>query len=276
MSGRKFRVDPTPGPKVKIEDHLANGRITPIHGVVARGFIIVSKEDVPVARTRADLEAFDVEDGVRRAMASFQDPIQLGGEFGIVVIVPANSQRERQMSSTGGPANGDGGRPKFLPTYPHGAPNPGDPPRPRELRNTHPDAPVVVATAVVDHLGRFLVGFNRKLRVWDVPGGGCEPGEDPADAAARELREEAGVNADPRLMYQIAQFRHQTHEFPGVWQTRLYMIGDVPGVAPPDLAAAETMEKNKFVEVAWMAPIQIPQPRGLSLRMALGLTGHQA
>ena len=30
-------------------------------------------------------------------------------------------------------------------------------------------------------------------RVWTAPGGGLEPGEDPVDAARRELREEIGI-----------------------------------------------------------------------------------
>lgn len=32
--------------------------------------------------------------------------------------------------------------------------------------------------------------------VWAAPGGGCEPGESPARAAARELREECGISVE--------------------------------------------------------------------------------
>lgn len=34
------------------------------------------------------------------------------------------------------------------------------------------------------------------LPLWIAPGGGIEPGEDPFDAAGRELREELGVRLD--------------------------------------------------------------------------------
>lgn len=58
-----------------------------------------------------------------------------------------------------------------------------------------------VATGVValDRDGHvFLVGQHRfplKAYSWELPEGGCEPGEEPAAAIRRELKEEAGVTA---------------------------------------------------------------------------------
>ena len=63
----------------------------------------------------------------------------------------------------------------------------------------HPDlgGQILVAVAVVEHEGRFLVGWRRAgaalAGLWEFPGGKVQAGETPADAAVRECREEAGL-----------------------------------------------------------------------------------
>ncbi len=56
---------------------------------------------------------------------------------------------------------------------------------------------------VVDEIGSVLLfrivdPMDTKPPVWITPGGGLEPGESLAEAAARELLEETGVRVDPR------------------------------------------------------------------------------
>ena len=56
---------------------------------------------------------------------------------------------------------------------------------------------VIAASAAVFRDGRVLIA--RRMhgpRLWSLPGGRVEPGESPAQAAAREVREETGVEAD--------------------------------------------------------------------------------
>lgn len=43
------------------------------------------------------------------------------------------------------------------------------------------------------HQKRILVQFRPLPPGWELPGGHCEPGEDPAECALREVREETGL-----------------------------------------------------------------------------------
>ena len=54
-----------------------------------------------------------------------------------------------------------------------------------------------VATVAVWHQGRLLVVKHSYWPESGLPGGAIKSGEAPAHAAARELREEVGISADP-------------------------------------------------------------------------------
>jgi 8-oxo-dGTP diphosphatase len=55
----------------------------------------------------------------------------------------------------------------------------------------------VAAYAVIERQGEVLLTHWRRGRMhgWTLPGGGIEPGEDPRDAAVREVLEETGLSA---------------------------------------------------------------------------------
>lgn|SRR5579872_288284 len=58
---------------------------------------------------------------------------------------------------------------------------------------------MLVVAAVIERNGRVLIcqrgrGSSHALK-WEFPGGKVEPGEAPADALARELREELAIEA---------------------------------------------------------------------------------
>jgi 8-oxo-dGTP pyrophosphatase MutT (NUDIX family) len=51
-------------------------------------------------------------------------------------------------------------------------------------------------SAFVVHAGRLALHWHRRLGAWLPAGGHLEPGEDPAQAALREVKEEFGLEAE--------------------------------------------------------------------------------
>jgi 8-oxo-dGTP pyrophosphatase MutT (NUDIX family) len=56
------------------------------------------------------------------------------------------------------------------------------------------------AGVVLDDDGQVLLGRRADTGIWALPGGIIEPGEEPADAAVREIFEETGVIAVPEAL----------------------------------------------------------------------------
>ena len=133
------------------------------------------------------------------------------------------------------------------------------------------DAPLVrvAAVAPVNQVGQILVGYSVKRRVWDIPQGVVEDGETVVEAALRELAEETSLTVGFDGLVHVAEFSQLTEEFGYPWRTELFMLAD-----GTDMSRVENREPDRCLDLGWYAPIQIPQPRGLSLRVLLTLLGR--
>jgi 8-oxo-dGTP diphosphatase len=121
------------------------------------------------------------------------------------------------------------------------------------LRESAPGAGHVltVVAAIIEHQGKILVcqrarGGRFEL-MWEFPGGKIEPGESPAQALARELREELGVTAKIgrevfRAKYSYAEMREP-----------IELIFFAAGAAP------EEIQNKEFEQVAWRTPESLPE-----------------
>ena len=71
---------------------------------------------------------------------------------------------------------------------------------------------VLVGIAVVQHLGKYLVGQRAATGplagYWEFPGGKCLPGERPVTAACRECLEETGLKVIPVDLLMHRQFAY--------------------------------------------------------------------
>jgi 8-oxo-dGTP pyrophosphatase MutT (NUDIX family) len=91
-----------------------------------------------------------------------------------------------------------------------------------------------------DRNGRvLLVHTTYGNRLWEIPGGGLEPGEYPADGARREIAEEIGLTITPGRVLAI-DFVPYTPPFPdapaGLLANYLFDGGTThPGQIKPDL-----------------------------------------
>ncbi len=86
---------------------------------------------------------------------------------------------------------------------------------------------VGVRAMVVDHAARVLLVRHTYRPLWYTPGGGVDRGETPAEALARELREEVGLTltAPPELW---AVFHHRLHghdDYPILYVVRSFEEG---------------------------------------------------
>jgi ADP-ribose pyrophosphatase YjhB (NUDIX family) len=116
-------------------------------------------------------------------------------------------------------------------------------------------APLAGVSVVITNLAGdvLLLKHSYGPAVWALPGGALKPGEDPAEAARREVHEELGIalaRLDPvaLLEEEISGSPHTAHVFTGICDRQ----------PRPD--------RREVVEARFFPPHSLPEPLGRTTR----------
>ncbi|MGB9334180.1 MAG: (deoxy)nucleoside triphosphate pyrophosphohydrolase [Candidatus Acidiferrales bacterium] len=120
------------------------------------------------------------------------------------------------------------------------------PRRPKKQPRSSPQVRLVVVAAVIESHGRILACQRRKNDAfglkWEFPGGKVQPGEQPAQALARELKEELGVEA--AIGEEVYRTRHRCAE----------MARELELIFFTAQANETDMRNLAFEEMRWVRP----------------------
>jgi 8-oxo-dGTP pyrophosphatase MutT (NUDIX family) len=116
------------------------------------------------------------------------------------------------------------------------------------------------AGVVLDADGRVLLGRRSDTGNWGLPGGIIDPGEEPADAAVREIYEETGVIAIPEALVAVSVSGVVTYPNGDVVQYLevLFRCRAAGGTA--------RVNDSESVEVSWQALDSLPDLDARTLR----------
>ncbi|QMW68473.1 NUDIX hydrolase [Mumia sp. ZJ1417] len=123
-----------------------------------------------------------------------------------------------------------------------------------------PKKRAIAQALVCDQDGRVLLCELTYKREWDLPGGVVDPGESPADAVVRELREELGVDARVRGLRTVNWLPPWS-----AWDDAVLFVFDVEAwgpetplvLQPTEIAAVHWCDRDLVRERATGATIEL-------------------
>lgn len=102
-----------------------------------------------------------------------------------------------------------------------------------------------VNAVILDTAGRVLLALRDRPPIWNLPGGGVEPGEAPWEAAVREAAEEVRVRV---AVDRLTGVYHRPPDGEPVLVFRCRLLSGTPAGSP------------EAVEVGWFDPVALPAP----------------
>lgn len=158
---------------------------------------------------------------------------------------------------------------------------------PSELRRVERDA---VRVVVLDSANRVLLLHTRDLSnpefgtLWELPGGGTEPGETYLEAAIRELREETGIRVEPTAVGQPTWRRDVEYTYRGERRLQHELVTAIRlDEAAPDVEGSQRVdfESEDLFGHRWWTVDEIASsdqrfyPRQLPTLLRLFLAGDE-
>jgi 8-oxo-dGTP pyrophosphatase MutT (NUDIX family) len=130
------------------------------------------------------------------------------------------------------------------------------------------------ATAIIrDARGRVLLQQRRDSGLWSIPGGGQELGERIDETVRREVREEMGLEVEPRHIIALSTSPRLDLTFPNGDQLQPYVVRFECDIVGGTLQ----QDDEEVLQVGWFAPNQLPPMTPLArqaLEQALSFRGE--
>lgn len=109
---------------------------------------------------------------------------------------------------------------------------------------------------VFDDAGRVLVQKRRDDKLWNLPGGLYEPGEEPADIVIREVYEETGLLVSPVRLIGVYGGADYVHTYPNgdrVSYVNIVFLCDITG-------GTLNANNHETDELCFVDPRHLPEP----------------